>query len=77
MERATIVIKTIKDIVDKVPRDQLDVFLQDLKKHIFTCDSIVTMRKILPIGSITFDDSTLNRIDDSKNESHVQITFNP
>jgi hypothetical protein len=48
MEQATIDIETIKDIVDKVPRDQLDVFLQDLKEHILTCDRVDEVQSKFP-----------------------------
>jgi 2-oxoglutarate dehydrogenase complex dehydrogenase (E1) component-like enzyme len=70
-------IETIKDIVDKVPRDQLDVFLQDLKEYILTCDKVAEMQKILPKGSLEYHAGIIHRINDGKNDAHVQITFNP
>lgn len=73
----TIDIETIKDIVDKVPRDQLDVFLQDLKEHILTCDRVDEVQSKFPWVKVDYHTGIIHRINDGKNEAHIQITLHP
>jgi len=69
----TIDIKTLQDIIDKVPLDNIDMFLVDLKNWFVMTKQIEDIKWLLPKGSVVHDTTTLNWINDGSHDADVQI----
>lgn len=65
-------IKTLKDIIDKVPKESIDIFLNDLRSWIELTHKWNELKKHFP-WMIEHDDTTIQRVDDWKNEATINI----
>lgn len=62
-------IRTLKDIIDKIPNNKVDAFLEDLRTWLNVTHGLrVTAKTIaslgMPADSIKFEDDVLNWVDD-------------
>lgn len=73
MENKIIKISNLKDIIDKVPIDCIDSFLVDLKSRIELTHKGNALKKLLPEWMIEHDDTTIQWVNDWKNEADIQI----
>jgi len=76
-KKGIIEIKTLKDIIDKVPLWAIDIFLVDLKEWIKLNHDLNKMSEILPKWSIVHDNISLQWINDWKNYANIQINLLP
>lgn len=74
MNREIIEISSLKDIVDKVPIECIDSFLIDLKSWIELTHKWNQLKKMFP-WMIEHDDTTIQWVNDWKNEADIQIDF--
>lgn len=72
--KESIEIKTLKDIVDKVPKESIDIFINDLKSWIYLTYKWMELEKQFP-WMIEQDDTTMKWLDDWKNNATVNIKF--
>ena len=73
-------INTIQDIIDKIPEESLDLFLEDLKLYILsTKKTLKLIKKIVPENFIERIENKMIRIDDGKTGgpvgTKVEISF--
>jgi hypothetical protein len=75
--RETIKISSLKDIIDKVPIENVESFLVDLRSRIWLTHTSNQLKKILPPWSIEYDDTTIQRVNDGENYANIKIDLHP
>lgn len=76
-ERETIKIKTLKDVIDKVPTEKLDYFLLDLKNWVLLHKNIELAKKDKIINKeLDIETSeTMDWIDDDDNKQNIKVVL--
>ena len=77
MEEETIKIKTLKDVIDKVPTEKLDYFLLDLKNWVLLHKNIELAKKdkIINKELDIKTSETMNWIDDDDNKQNIKVVL--